>query len=645
MSRSSWTGVLRRIRGTDEGAALVVVVGSMLVLAMLAMTALAYTLSSQRFSRYDQDYSAAMAAAQAGVDDFISRMDREATYGYAVDCTNPAWQAAPDPADPADPLRTCGWNASTPVGWQPVEPGASGEMDAYFHYAVDTSDLRSGSVGLEVTGRANGVYRTIQTTVGKGGSTDYVYYTDYESADPSNVQAYDPDRIANGDFGVQCGTGRNGVADAKYWHNGRNGRNCVEITFVRGDVLDGRVFTNDTILSDRATFMEPVQTADLRCRNAGASTQSWNQNCLRTNSTANFNDHKPTYATPKNLEDNSAAFEEYPGCHYLGATRIIFNANGTMTVWNSASVSGGADPVAIRPPGGTTPSCGTAQELNQPQGATIAVPDEMVVYVGNSTVANRQCRAGEIGGPDGRKLPLGTRTAAHEATPTREGVQYTADTNMSETTKYCGQGNLYVEGIVKGRVTLASEQSIIATGDLVTSQNAVSGTTDMIGLVATNSVEVFHPRLATVTSSKECLEYNRNNVCRRYGGIGWNTISGESEVGGWPKRYQSPAASRLEPASGIQIQGSIQTLQHSFLVQKYSVGGDKGTLLVTGSIAQRWRGIVGQNVNGQMNGYTKLYTYDDRLELNRPPYFPTWANAQWSLRASGEVNTPPEIRG
>lgn len=110
-------------------------------------------------------------------------------------------------------------------------------------------------------------------------------------------------------------------------------------------------------------------------------------------------------------------------------------------------------------------------------------------------------------------------------------------------------------------------------------------------------------------------------------------------------RYRTPGASSYTPGSGILITGSIQTLQHSFLVQKYNVGGQAGTLQVYGSIAQRWRGIVGQNGSTGQHGYTKLYQYDPRLTFTRPPYFPTWANSQWSLRASGEINTPAAVRG
>jgi hypothetical protein len=88
---------------------------------------------------------------------------------------------------------------------------------------------------------------------------------------------------------------------------------------------------------------------------------------------------------------------------------------------------------------------------------------------------------------------------------------------------------------------------------------------------------------------------------------------------------------------GVEIDGSIQTLQHSFFVQRYDVGSDMGNLTVWGSIAQRWRGIVGQSGGWNSSGYTKAYHYDKRLQYSSPPYFPQWVNASWSEQHGGEI--------
>ncbi|WP_233549805.1 pilus assembly PilX family protein [Cellulomonas rhizosphaerae] len=614
-------------------------VGTMLILGMVAMTGLAYTVKSQRFARYDQDYSAAMAAAQSGVEDFISRINRMDAYGYTPDCANMAWRGPMTASSNA-----CGWNPSTAAGWLPVEPGETNADAPHFHYVIDSAQRAQGIYRLVVTGRANDTFRSIDTTVGKGGSTDYVYYTDFESADPANVQAY-------GDGGtsvVACGA--NGSSSASYWHSSpsRSGKGCTEITFIGGDELDGEVFTNDTILGStyagkKPSFLKQVWTADPKCATATSAPATWETKCLRTSSVANFNGVQPKYHDPLYLPDNSASFATTPGCHYYGSTRVVFKSNGTMTVWNKTTVNGNKQPLATSVPGGATPNCGTLAALNSTAGATVPVPNDMVLYVDKSGTANRQCYGGELGGPTGSTLPVGTFTGVE---PTAASSTYTGDENMTELTKQCGQGNLYAEGVLSGRVTLASAQSIVVTGDLVLAGGTVTGS-DLLGLVATNSVEVFHPRQGTMKATAKCKVYKSNGTCQTYYTNQWvwtGTLESVGDVSGWPKRYKEPGAAANYPVNGIQIAGSIQTLLHSFLVQKYNVGGDKGTLYVKGSIAQRWRGIVGQTISGAQNGYTKQYQYDTRLQFSTPPYFPKWANAKYTLRYSGEVNTPATLK-
>lgn len=611
----------------DEGMALVLVVGTMLILAMLATTALAYTVSGQKFARYDQDYSGAMTAAQSGVDDFISRLNRDDQYYRTIDCANGALKG------PNVTGNTCGWTATTPVGWLPVVPGTTDAKAAYFHYGIDASRAATeGTITVTVTGKANGRYRTVEAAVGKDGSTDYVYYTDFESADPSNVQAY------GSTPSTACGGA--GSANAKYWWSGRSSAGCSEITFVAGDTLDGAVFSNDSVLSDGATFTSGFTTANPECDSSTVtSNQSTWKYCLRKTgsnyATANFSGVKPQYSRngPLYLDDTSAAFAGYPGCHYAGSTRIIFNANGTMTVWSKTANNGGVTPPPIAPPTGTAPDCGTVSALNSAAGATVNVPDNMVIYVRDDTtnMTQAQCDAGQIGGPSGSELPLGTFTKALAAAkPTGNDKSYTYDKTMTESTKYCQVGNLYVQGIVKGRVTLASEQSTVVTGDLVLA-GGLNGS-DMLGLVATNSVEAFHPYMMKVSGpSSGCP----SSTCK------WSTSpSTVGEVAGWPTNYPDPTGAVV--VGGLNIMGSIQTLQHSFYVQQYNVGDPEGLLQVNGSIAQRWRGIVGTG-NGS-TGYLKNYVYDSRLKYAAPPYFPKWVNAQWGQHYFGEITTPLALR-
>jgi hypothetical protein len=577
----------RRPRGED-GVGVVMVLVAMLLASAFAMSTLAYALNTQSFSRKNQDWHAAISAAQAGVDDYIGYLNRNDNYArLPEDCTNVALRG------PRPVANACGWGPSTQVGWKPVDAGEPN--GPRFHYDVDPSRLEShGVVEVTATGKVGDTTRTLQVGVGRGGSTQFLYYTDHEDADPDNKAVYPSGMDA------RC---------ARYWWQQAGGRpsswDCTEITFIGGDVLDGAAHTNDTPLFTtrngvKPKFLQGFEVSDPKCKNAVPGNASTYGNCDRTNNGGNYGSSWPTYAEPKYLPDNSDQFRNYPGCHYKGATRIRFQSNGTMRVWSAETTPG-------------TAACGG----NRPSGATVNVPNDQVIYVQAGTAGEHMCRSGEIG--DG--LPLGTYAG-------NNAVAYSYDLNMTQQTQYCGRGNVYVEGIVKGRVTVAASNSITVTGDLVLA-GGLAGT-DMLGLVAANSVEVMHPWM----DDWECSDW-RNGRCRGT----WRWDGSPSENNTWPKRYTDPDHGAAYPADGLQIAGSIQTLQHSFFVQTYNRGSDQGTLYVRGSIAQAWRGIVGTTGG---TGYLKDYRYDKRLRFASPPYFPQWTNAVWGANYTGELS--PQYR-
>ncbi len=589
------TAIERRLAKSDAGVALIMVIGWMLVLATLVSAGIAYAIQTNVVAHRGQDWGGALSAAQAGVEDYVARLNRNDNYGRIWDCTNPAMRG------PNQPGNTCGWTSTTPSGWLPViatEPNGPA-----FHYDIDSSSLdKNGTINVYSTGRVGKETRTIEAAIGRGGSTDFLYYTDLEHADPSNQTAY-----PNGTTKYFCGA--SGAQTNIYWYSpaiggySRSNSGCVEIGFASGDVLDGRVHFNDSPVLNAAgaTFENSFETATPGCKTATAPKYA---GCLRSGSpTPIFGSVAtpipPVYADPLYLDDTSAKFATYPGCHYYGATRIKFNASpaGTMTVYSHDSAGRS-----------TGTNCGTFTAANGYTQTNVPVPTDQVIYVSAGSAVHR-CLSGEIGGG----LPLGTYTGSST-------TSYTYDLTMLTNDQYCGQGNIYVEGTVKGRVTLAAENSIVVTGDLLLA-NGINGT-DLVGLVAGNSVEVFHPWVDTWVSTT------------KNGKTTWAWRNSPTEVAGWPTRYNDPSTGGLNPAKGIQIDASIQTLQHSFWVQQYSKGSGAGTLLVEGSIAQRWRGIVGQG----SAGYIKLYKYDSRLKYSSPPYFPQWTNAKWGPRHTGELS-------
>jgi Tfp pilus assembly protein PilX len=578
-----------RTRGRDDGMAMILVMGSVVTLSLLMGATMTYAVNGQDQGRDNQDWHSALSAAQAGVEDYAARLNANAQYWRSIDCTNKALQG------PKAGTNSCGWGPNTPVGWQNVQAGSTG---AQFHYDVNTSTTAAGGgIRLTVTGRARDELRTLQVRVGKTGSTKFVYYTDFESADPANRTAYSP----AGSTKAQCGS--QGTAQAKYIWTGRTG--CSEIQFASGDTLDGKVHFNDTpMIADGATFLKGFETADPGCK-TGTRSNSWKGCSRATSGTGSGKPSIPSgqyaeYADVLNLPDNSDALLESPGCHYTGDTRIRFHDNGTMTVWSKKTT-------AVETGCGLP---GTASgRLGHANGATVNIPDGEIVYAKNGTGGTSECTAGQIG----------------------DGLPVAGDLNFKgseNATFFCGTGNIYVEGTVKGRLGIGAQNNVVVTGDLLiqgVAKGAVPTGNSMIALVASNSVVVYHPWVETTT--QQC---------------GWEEVR-VKKGNKWVYENQwicndVTTTSEGLPAANRYIYASIQTLQRSFWVQAYNKGTKRGDLVVFGSIAQRWRGIVGTSGTGG-TGYIKDYKYDQRLTNDVPPGIQDFTNGAWEPSVTGEI--PP----
>jgi hypothetical protein len=653
----------RSRRDGEDGMALVLVVASMLILTMFASAALAYAVGSRPLSRHDQDFNGALTAAQAGIDDYIRHLNQDDSY----------WQLTPSPPDCSNvslmgpSMSGCLYAPTVQFAYVNDDGNTKGPA---FHVDVDPSGLGGNGSTLSVTstGRVNGVTRTLQADVGRSGSTAFVYYTDFEVADPANVVSY-PDGEPSD---KRCIT--------EHWWEGRNNASgCAEITFIGGDVLNGPVHTNDTPLMTDADGKAPefkgyqyyplsLESSDPACKSGKAS----------NNYAGCYRNDIPTLRKPAGwakvlpLQDNADQMKTYPGCDYVGQTRIVFTSDGYMNVWSKDTNSTNSS---------TTATCGG----NAPWGTRIPVPDAEVIYVGDAGSAH-QCQANEIA----------------------PGLPVAGDVNMAQADQLCGKGNAYIQGTLLGRVTVAAQNSIVITGDL-TLQNPNSN--DLLGLVASNSVEIMHPWIVNFTrNAGRCQStssaWQGENWTQKNDGT-WAVTPGKFvkqpkdskgnpelwQPGTWvqtagiwswtPGQWFTPSSSSQRSvnygysggafgkqcSSGSSWQGeswddsysesstwpvrsqgkdilvyaSIQTLQHSFYVQSYNEGAVQGSVIVYGSIAQKYRGAVGSgSLDWRGNftpthGYLKSYNYDQRLHSRAPPYFPQWLGAAWSTKRLGEI--------
>ena len=698
----------------DSGVAMIMVLGMISVMTLIVAATVAYAVNVAPQVRRDENWQAALAAAQAGVDDYLAKLNRTDAYALSVDCDNEALQG------PQAETNACGWNDETPPGWVDVQAGVSSA--GQFHYDVNTSSFwKDGSVWVESTGRVRGVSRTLQVRVARGGSTDFLYYTDFEDADPQNVVAYPigaSNSLSTG--GARYDACREGglTPPTYWWQDGKRVTNdqCAEIQFSRYDVLNGDVHFNDTPLMDgtvssRPRFLKGFEVADPKCTEAagrpdanGVGTNAGKGKCWRDRSTTNPY-VGPAGARPAGelyLPDNSEKFSTYPGCNYYGDTRIRFNSNGTMTVWNTQSagraLTGPGSPAGL--------NCGDASQFvpapgqkYPASGQTVPVPDDLVIYVQSASSGSSRCVPGQIvngassGSSSADQIPKGTGSQFWDVSdisfynpwsstdPSRANYdrgtvrqdtdkRWTLTTNgwtlddgypmekpeapvsptvdVHPTTFDCGLGNVYVEGTVSGSLTIAAQNNVILTGNLLLSTTTAGNNptgSDMIGLVAGNSVVVYHPVSRNIQSESlgDWVETSNTSKasCRTDG-----TASGTPNVGTkitCTQTYQrtfGPTYSNLTHpgvtgSSGTRwTYASIQALRRSFWVQNYNRGADLGTLAVRGSIAQKWRGAVGTSGG---TGFDKDYSYDARLQFASPPYFPQWVNAAWGSKVTGEL--------
>jgi hypothetical protein len=682
----------RRVRAGrpsgEEGVALIFVIGIIMVMSTLVAGSVAYAIAVKPSARHDQDWNAALAAAQAGVDDYVARLNKSDSYSMTVDCANDALRG------PRAGANSCGWTAATQAGWAPVS--AATPTAGSFHYDVDVTDFwRDGSVRLNSTGRVNDVHRTIQVRVSRGGSTEFLYFTDFEDADPDNKVSY-PSGPASDD----CG--KSGAGLAKYWFQVRSG--CSEIQFAGFDVLDGKVHFNDTPMMSNAggtrpRFLQGYEVADPNCTSAAGKPDAsgvgqdtlGKGKCWRSTSTAApyVGTVGAVPAERLELPDNSDMFANFPGCHYTGDTRIRFNSNGTMDVWNTGS----AGSVVTGPgsPAGT--NCGSAAGFAPAAGQkypaakqNVPVPNDMVIYVKNASAGSATCVPGQIvngttsGSIAGDVIPQGSGSTSTGVTDisyfdpdtittvqTKDWARTGSGSSWSWTggattgptvspnsddhpkTFDCGLGNVYVEGTVKGRVTIAAQNNVVVTANLLVngaSAGAVPAGPDMVGLVAANSVVVYHPVSRSSSTTGPTATKSPSNASGTCPASATGSMSGGASSAytltctytttkTFGSTYTNLSFPGQTSSTGNRyVYASMQTLQHSFWVQSYNRGTAQGALSVRGSIAQKWRGAVGTSGG---TGYSKDYRYDARLQFSAPPYFPQWVNAKWGAQTTGEL--------
>ncbi|MEE8602962.1 hypothetical protein [Euzebya tangerina] len=568
MNRPTSRTSLRSAFRSEEGSALIVILAVSVLLSLLVGVAFSVARQSIAVADETEEYNAALAAAEAGLDDYLFRLNSIDAY----------WQY---PAAGTPPDNNQAFDNFVPI------PG--GETDTnqedigMFTYTVDASQLTAtGVIWLTATGCAPGPcdintgptdaqeFRTLQSSFSLESFLDYVYFTDFESSPPV---------IYPGLFGISETQARTDCSRHRWATPGPAGY-CTDIRFTSGDVINGPFHTNDRFIVDgnprwleEATTSDPVDPHyDLR---AG---------------TPQFDGGEPTPRSPLNFPSTNSAIRfdadhisnpSAEGCLFTGPTEIVISG-GNLLVRSPLTQDSG-------------PGCGLWPAGNNVR--TIPIPPNGVVYVQDQPPS----------GPNGGNCTTGNSNAL--------GYPWGGDDSEYP----CGAGDAFVEGTLDGRLTIAAEKDVY-----ITWHTEYAGGNDMLGLVANDLVQVYHP-----TDYYGCTNCGNSNRRDYYA----NLNAGPRHPG---SLFRNP-----------RIDAALLSVQNSFMVQNYNHGhirgttqcaGDLGDLTINGAIAQRFRGPVGTgSAFSTCTGYLKDYNYDQRLRFINPPSFIDPVDAVWRISRYSEV--------
>jgi hypothetical protein len=564
----------RRLRGEEDGYALLAVLGIGTVLLILVAASLTVATSGYRKAKTDDDWNAALSAAYGGLEEYRSRVANDSTY---VQYGNPsaAFSAASigTLSLPTGAAKNAAFGIGATGSWATI-PGSSSS----FRYEVDNSDYSAGGVvHLRVTGRSGGQTRSIVTDLKQTGFLDFLYFTDKETSDPQ----------LRGELNPQA-NGQPHPCDAYAWA-GRPG-GCATIQFGAMDTINGPLHSNDQLVICGGTFNGAVTTASTLTPNytlpSGCGTAAF---AVGTGPMPSASIGMPPTNAQMKTETRTDLGIARPGCLYTGPTSITFNGDGTMTVvspWTKrtqVSATRGTRPAACGRPG--------MGGLGNPAGATIPVLPSNLVYV--QSVPTSSADPNYSATPPGAFSCTGTSdfpgwTFGSLAYPVAGETQPDGTNSVNPAYK-CTNGDVYVKGKVSGAITIASENFVYITGDLT----YANPQKDILGLVGTNAVQVWNPRTAT-----GLMFTDRDRT----------------------------------------VQAAILSTAHTFTVQNFAVAPSRGTLTVLGAIAQKFRGPVATTSGGAIvSGYAKNYTYDSRLRSAAPPKFLTPTSTSYTVGQVADV--------
>jgi hypothetical protein len=432
---------------SQEGITMIVTLGVMVVTGLLLAATFTLARGEIHLTATDTAEKKAYYAAQAGIEDYENHLTQDGNYlSYCTDppTPNPALNQVGEtdhrttipstiPGEPTDEQYA--------IQLLPAESAPEKDRKCDPNRLVETmlEESSTGAIGtfrIESTGYSGRAERTIVATFKNADFVSFVWYTKYETGDPSL-------------YGEPPGTDTTLYTQCGQFYGERPGYPCSEFDnyFITGESVNGPMHTEDHagICGTPVFGRNPSDRIEFRSQGFHDAEGYSSEACGGT--------AEPTFKGSHILPDEVPSIEPPPGDEelkhivepaylYEDKTEIALEGS-TMTVskWREEKV-------------------GTEIKEIKESTSGVPFPPSGVIYV--------------AGGCSKPYSPFGPVPNYNE--------DY-------------GCGNVYVHGNYTSSLTIASENDIIINGNILTPTNSegTPTTNALLGLIANNFVRIYHP--------------------------------------------------------------------------------------------------------------------------------------------------------
>jgi hypothetical protein len=573
----------------DSGFALILVITVMTAILLGGLAAVQYVSGYLPIAKTDENRQAALAAAEAGVDDYVNRLNQDPNYwNDGSDASNVAMQGG-------GILGGVVPNTG-PWGWVAVAPGSS----AYFHYYVDTLDMTTyvetdsatgswGTLYVTSTGKVGNVTRTIEVGVRQADFLSNLYLSNYNLVDPTMEADSGGMSLLAAQACVVYGwqanpSGQNGYGPApgpcysmfNYWISD----NVVNGPMQSNDdyYICGTPQFDDSVTSADPTAADSPYWLDHACASAGQFPHGttvggdYMENAAGSPMVPTYQKTVPFPANASFIEAYTAATAPNPnlGCLYYGPTSINFGgpSGNQMQVYSPDTLTSNTNCL------GATPT------------TWLPLPVNGVIYVANLPSS--------LGG-----------------NPTTCTVDAPAWADLATTPGTHCLGNAFVEGTVDGQVTLATDNNIYL----------VAPTSDDNGSMTVGAASLVGGDVMGLAASKFILvNHDTSGGPDNFGPSGC-TSTGPSAC---PESYAPIVTSPT-------IDAVIFTVNDALGTSDFWQGSVMGNMTINGAIVSNFMDVEGEfSGSSLVHGYNEIYNWDSRLAHLTPPYFIPPNESQWA---------------